>query len=65
MDKQIAKLLEALVEFVEDQEARWGEKKQRILAQADERERNALVEFVAWFDEQDIQDDGVLRDRDA
>jgi hypothetical protein len=54
MSTQIVALLEAIAEIVRAPKP-YREKVEAILAQADEDDRANLGEFIAWFDNVDLQ----------
>jgi hypothetical protein len=51
----IQKLLDAITSIVADS-GTWQEKRNAILAEADETERTNLDEFLSWFDESGEED---------
>lgn len=52
MEKNIEKLLDAIVDVVTNLPGKtWQEKRDAVLAQASQGEKSSLEEFVSWFEE--------------
>ncbi len=53
----VDKLLENIHELVNASSQSYAEKKQLIIARADDDERTALMEFLSWFPDEESLDD--------